>query len=805
MFVRPIPRGAFRRAWRTLPPWLFALALSLCGTRAATAQVLTDDAGVVTAPKSLDANYGTNPNLSLSPSGLVFLKFDLASTLPAGTPGSAVQRATLRLFLANVTAPGAVDVYAVSDPWDELTITGRTAPPLGALVATTDHVSLADRGQFLTIDVTPLVRQWLGDDGAGGNGLVNQGLALAPQLGGPEVATITFDSKENAQTSHEAQLNIQFLTESASGITSIAANSPLSVSDPTTTPTISLGIVPASLGGTGLATPGTAGNLLRSNGSTWTSAPLLASDLPGGSGDYVQNGTTLQPASNFHISGTGKGDVFDAATQFNLGGSRMIGNAGSNNVFAGIGAGAVNAGGDNTFVGRNAGNANTTGASNTFVGNSAGSRNTTGGANAFFGSLSGFFNNTGVANAFFGAGAGNFNTAGFDNAFFGAAAGQSNTIGDRNAFFGRVAGFFNTTGAGNAFFGTDAGKNNTVGSANAFVGREAGFANVSGNNNAALGAFANVGAANLNFATAIGSGAVVTTSNSVVLGRAADTVRVPGTLSVTGALSANILEATTQVNLSGARMLANAGVNNVFVGVGTGDVNAGSENTFVGRNAGNANTTGAHNTFLGNTSGSRNTTGNFNTFVGSFSGFFNDTGVANAFFGVSAGNFNTSGFDNAFFGAGAGQSNTTGDRNAFFGRAAGFANDTGGGNAAFGTDAGKNTTTGSANAFVGREAGFANIEGSNNAALGAFAGVGASNLTFATAIGSGAVVSSSNTVVLGRQADTVRVAGSLGVAGGVTLGAAGAGVVLKSPDGTTCGLLTLTNAGTLSVAVVACP
>ncbi len=42
---------------------------------------------------------------------------------------------------------------------------------------------------------------------------------------------------------------------------------------------------------------------------------------------------------------------------------------------------------------------------------------------------------------------------------------------------------------------------------------------------------------NLSFATAIGSNAIVSNSNSVVLGRSADTVRIPGSLVVTGSVS----------------------------------------------------------------------------------------------------------------------------------------------------------------------------------------------------------------------------------------------------------------------------
>src|SRR6185369_12243923 len=89
-------------------------------------------------------------------------------------------------------------------------------------------------------------------------------------------------------------------------------------------------------------------------------------------------------------------------------------------------------------------------------------------------------------------------------AFFGYHAGEQNTIGDRNTYFGLLA-----------------GKTNNSGSDNTVIGANADFAN------------------NLNFVTVIGAGAFASNSNSVVLGRGQDSVRVPGVLNVSGALSAN--------------------------------------------------------------------------------------------------------------------------------------------------------------------------------------------------------------------------------------------------------------------------
>jgi hypothetical protein len=99
------------------------------------------------------------------------------------------------------------------------------------------------------------------------------------------------------------------------------------------------------------------------------------------------------------------------------------------------------------------------------------------------------------------------------------STGFNNTTGVSNAFFGRSAGNGNTTGSGNSFVGDLSGRANTTGSNNTFIGRNADFlASVAtGDNDTLLGAFAKV-VSGVNNATAIGYSAIVTQSNSLVLG-----------------------------------------------------------------------------------------------------------------------------------------------------------------------------------------------------------------------------------------------------------------------------------------------
>lgn len=298
------------------------------------------------------------------------------------------------------------------------------------------------------------------------------------------------------------------------------------------------------------------------------------------SGGLVQNTTTPQIA-DFNISGNGaiggnlsvggafNVNILNANTQFNLGGSRVLSNAGTNNIFAGVGAGNANTASNNSFFGVSAGTATTSGSDNTIVGAQAGLQNQAGAENTFIGSDAGFANvsglrsvfvgfragsaNTASDNSFVGVRSGNANTTGTQNSFFATFAGRSNTTGSLNSFFGYSAGFSNTTAGNNSFFGSSAGDSNTgginnsffgyitghantTGDKNTFFGSQAGNANTTGNNNTLLGAWANLGSNNLAYATAIGADSVVSNSNSIVLGRSGgqDTARIPGNIIVSG-------------------------------------------------------------------------------------------------------------------------------------------------------------------------------------------------------------------------------------------------------------------------------
>jgi hypothetical protein len=329
------------------------------------------------------------------------------------------------------------------------------------------------------------------------------------------------------------------------------------------------------------------------------------------SGNYVQNTTSPQAASNFNISGDGTANIFNATTQYNIGGSRVL-TASSffGNIFAGVGAGSsISSGQGNSFFGNQAGQSNVTGGNNSFFGKSAGNSNTGGGNNSFFGEQSGFGTATGASNSFFGQFSGRNNQTGSDNAFFGYRTGQNNTASG-NSFFGSGAGDSVTTGQFNAFFGRSAGAAVITGFGNSFFGDNAGLSN--------------------------------TGSQNSFFGRRA------GAANTTGEF-------------------------NSFFGYATGDSNTTAlRNSHFGANAGSANTDGNNNSFFGYDAGrltnpSSVTTGHGNSFFGAFAGNANTTGRENSFFGANTGSQNSTGEFNVFVGEGAGSTNTTGDRNTLVG------------------------------------------------------------------------------------------------------------------------------------------
>lgn len=161
--------------------------------------------------------------------------------------------------------------------------------------------------------------------------------------------------------------------------------------------------------------------------------------------------------------------------------------------------------------------------------------------------------------------------------------------------------------------------------------------------------------------------------------------------------------------------------------------------------------------------------GDLNTAVGIEALMFNGVGLTQN--SITSGSYE--GTHNTGVGAFALRNNTLGMNNSSLGFSSLQSNTTGVSNTAVGADSSKNSTTGSNNTSLGAFSFRNNTTGNANTTIGTFADVASGNLFNATAIGSQAIVNSSNTIQLGDPNVTdVKTAGKVTASG------------FKTPNGT---------------------
>src|SRR5438045_2492952 len=95
-------------------------------------------------------NFGGATTLSVGgPTGSRgLIQFDL-STLPAGTVGGKVMKATLTVFVSKVGAPGSLDFSVANGSWTESAVSGLNAPVPGATVQ--NAVTVTASGVWLAV------------------------------------------------------------------------------------------------------------------------------------------------------------------------------------------------------------------------------------------------------------------------------------------------------------------------------------------------------------------------------------------------------------------------------------------------------------------------------------------------------------------------------------------------------------------------------------------------------------------------------------------------------------------------------
>ncbi len=173
----------------------------------AAGPVLLQDANTSNTSSQINTNLGGSPSLNVAKGKDSFLKFAIASHFPIGTTGASVNKATLRLFVNSVKAIGTFNVYSVNNSWSESGIKNSNQPTAGQFVAGPITISQSSYQQYVEIDVTNQVKDWLD------NVEPNNGLVLVSTDG----LSVFFDSKENATSSHEPEIEILMATTTAEG------------------------------------------------------------------------------------------------------------------------------------------------------------------------------------------------------------------------------------------------------------------------------------------------------------------------------------------------------------------------------------------------------------------------------------------------------------------------------------------------------------------------------------------------------------------------------------------------------------
>lgn len=150
-------------------------------------------------------NYGSGTDLRVFKGsgriGRTFLKFSLA-TLPPGTSATDITQAWIRFWVnSNSTFAGSITLTPVTTAWDESILKDNTTGGLTFGAPTLSELPVASMNNFVSIDVTELVKAWL-------NGtLINEGVEIGPSAS-TTFLNLAFDSKESDQTSHEPRLDI---------------------------------------------------------------------------------------------------------------------------------------------------------------------------------------------------------------------------------------------------------------------------------------------------------------------------------------------------------------------------------------------------------------------------------------------------------------------------------------------------------------------------------------------------------------------------------------------------------------------
>ena len=247
------------------------------------------------------------------------------------------------------------------------------------------------------------------------------------------------------------------------------------------------------------------------------------------SGNFSADTITLDANLNLPATTATAGIIY-------FGGSPLIHAYGTQNFFAGSGAGnlTMSGSGGNTGVGYQALQNNTNGYYNTACGDDALYANTTGFDNTAFGRNALYANTVGYFNTACGNNALKTNSTGYANVACGVDALYANTTGWANTAIGTAVLYINTTVSCNTGIGNSAISYNTTGNSNTAVGFSALLNCSNGICNIALGSQAGQNITTGSYNIDIGNQGVSTDNNIIRIGDVQTATYLAGTVYATG-------------------------------------------------------------------------------------------------------------------------------------------------------------------------------------------------------------------------------------------------------------------------------
>ena len=183
-----------------------ATFLCIAQARAVTLPLAADTHLSTTAPTMA---FGTAATLNVGGGSTALLRFD-TSALPAGMTADKLVKANLLLHVNRVGVPGSFEVQPAYSSWSESGTTAGSPPTLGGPGSGVGF-AVATANQYVSVDITAMVKQWLNNPGA------NFGVALAAAAATPG-AQAFFDSKENTATGHSAMVDVVLADQGPRGL-----------------------------------------------------------------------------------------------------------------------------------------------------------------------------------------------------------------------------------------------------------------------------------------------------------------------------------------------------------------------------------------------------------------------------------------------------------------------------------------------------------------------------------------------------------------------------------------------------------